>query len=64
VRIPARFICKGIEDAELARPEFDRVPFQGRFFIQRERLSDFRNASASASLPARASSMTNNPIAS
>src|SRR6267142_546705 len=39
VRIPARLICKGVEDAELSRPEFDRVPFQGRFFVLRERLS-------------------------
>jgi thiosulfate reductase cytochrome b subunit len=34
-----RFICKGIEDAELPRSDLDRMPFQSRFFIQREWLS-------------------------
>src|ERR1700730_17333151 len=64
VGIAARFICRGVEDAKLPRPELERIPFQCPFFIQSEWLADFRNASASASLPARASSVTNNPIAS
>src|SRR5258705_8418737 len=36
VRIATRFICKGVEDPELPRPDLDRIPFQGRLFIQRE----------------------------
>src|SRR6266849_8530329 len=39
VGIAARFIGKGVEDAELPRPDLDRIPFQGPFFIQREWLS-------------------------
>jgi hypothetical protein len=39
VRVAVRFICKGVEDAKLFRPKFDRLPFHGPFFIQRERLS-------------------------
>src|SRR5215831_2420825 len=39
VGIAAAFICEGVEDAELPRPKLDRIPFQGPFFIQRERLS-------------------------
>src|SRR6266852_5626299 len=39
VGIAARFIWKGVEDTELPRPELDRIPLQGRFFIQREWLS-------------------------
>src|SRR6267142_967557 len=39
VGIAARVICKGVEDAELPRSDLDRIPFQGRFFIQREWLS-------------------------
>src|SRR5258708_3883904 len=39
VGIAARFVLKGIENAELSRPEFDRIPFQRPFFILGEWLS-------------------------
>src|SRR5262249_50192281 len=40
VGIASPLICKGIENAELPRPKVDRIPFQGPFFIQRERLNE------------------------